>query len=83
MRRRKLAQTLWQRRPIARLPIVGRAHMRDAIESAVAPLGIGPEVVVLSEENIVGMPEQILAVPFYPQAAPTSAGWRASRAGRR
>ena len=67
VRRRKLAQTLWQRRPIARLPIVGTAHMRDAIEAAVAPLRIGPEVVVLSEENIVGVPEHILAVPFYPQ----------------
>jgi hypothetical protein len=69
VRRRKLAQTLWQRRPIARLPIVGTAHMRDAIEAAVAPLRIGPEVVVLSEENIVGVPEHILAVPFYPQVA--------------
>jgi hypothetical protein len=69
VRRRRLAQTLWQRRPIARLPIVGTAHMRDAIEAVVAPLRIGPEVVVLSEENIVGVPEHILATPFYPQAA--------------
>jgi hypothetical protein len=69
VRQQKLARTLWRRRPIARLPIVGPAHMRDAIETAVEPLRIGPDVVVLSEENIVGVPEQILAVPFYPQAA--------------
>ena len=41
-----------------------RGHRGD-----LEPLRIGPETVVLSEENIVGMPEQILAVPFYPQAA--------------
>ena len=69
VRRQKLAQTLWRRRPIARLPIVGAVHMRDAIEAVVEPLRIGPEVVVLSEENIIGVPEQILAMPFYPQAA--------------
>jgi hypothetical protein len=69
LRRRRLARTLWQRRPLARLPIVGTAHMRDAIEAVLAPLRIGPEVVALSEENIVGVPDQIFTVPFYPQAA--------------
>ena len=69
VRRRALAPTLGQRRPIARLPIVGSRHMRDAIEAVLAPLRIGPEVVVLSEENIVGVPEHMLTVPLYPQAA--------------
>jgi len=69
VRHHKLAHTLWRSRPIARLPIVGPARMREAIEATVEPLRIGPETVVLSEENIVGVPEQILAVPFYPQAA--------------
>jgi hypothetical protein len=69
VRRQKLARTLWRSRPVARLPIVGPARMREAIETTVAPLRLGPATVVLSEENIVGVPEQILTVPFYPQAA--------------
>ena len=68
VRQRNLARTLSQRRPVARLPIVGRAYMRAAIESVVAPLRAGPEVVVLSEENIIGVPEHMLEVPSYPQA---------------
>ena len=81
VRQRNLARTLSQRRPIARLPIVGRAHMRDAIESVVAPLRAGPEVVVLSEENIIGVPEHMLKAPSYPQAEP-NVGRLASLAGR-
>ena len=81
VRQRNLARTLSQRRPIARLPIVGRAYMRAAIESVVAPLRAGPEVVVLSEENIVGVPEHMLKVPSYPQAEP-NVGRLASLAGR-
>jgi hypothetical protein len=69
LRERRFARTLWERRPLARLPIVGSAHMRDAIETAVEPLRLGPDVVVLSEENVLGIPEQIFATPFYPQAA--------------
>ena len=69
VRGRALALTLGQRRPIARLPIVGSRHMRDAIERVLAPLRIGPEVVVFSEENILGVPGHMLMVPFYPQVA--------------
>ena len=43
--------------------------MRDAIEATVEPVRIGPDVVVLSEENVIGHPRDILATPFYPQAA--------------
>ncbi|WP_297976447.1 hypothetical protein, partial [uncultured Amaricoccus sp.] len=68
VRQRDLARTLSERRPIARLPVVGRACMRAAIEAAMAPLRAGPEVVVLSEENIVGMPDHMLELPCYPQA---------------
>ena len=55
--------------------------MRAAIESVVAPLREGPEVVVLSEENIVGVPEHMLKVPSYPQAE-RNVGRLASLAGR-
>jgi hypothetical protein len=68
LRQRGFAPMLWERRPLARLPIVGSARMRDALETAVEPLRLGPEVVVLSEENILGLPEQIFATPFYPHA---------------
>ena len=49
------------------------------------PLRAGPDVVVLSEENILGVPQQIFAEPFYPQvaadrAALASLGRRAERA---
>ena len=81
VRRRKLAETLGQRRPLARLPFVGSGHMRDAIESVLAPLRIGPEVVVLSEENVVGMPAHMLTVPLYPRAA-VNVGRLASLASR-
>lgn len=76
-----LARKIWQRRPLARLPLVGPRHMREAIEAVVAPLRLGPETVVLSEENILGVPEQILRQPFYPQAAQSIARL-ASLAGR-
>ena len=76
-----LARRLWERRPIARLPFVGPAHMRDAIGATVEPLRLGPGVVVLSEENVIGRPEQIFAEPFYPQVAQT-VGRLASLAGR-
>jgi hypothetical protein len=69
VRERNLAQTLGRRRPIARLPFVGSARMRAAIESVLAPLRAGPEVVVFSEENIIGMPAHMLMMPIYPQAA--------------
>ena len=81
VRQRNLARTLSQRRSVARLPIVGRACMRAAIELVVAPLRAGPEVVVLSEENIVGVPEHMLRVPSYPQAE-RNVGRLASLAGR-
>ena len=69
MREQRFAEVLWQRRPIARLPILGPAHMRDAIEARVEPVRIGPDVVVLSEENILGVPSHILSPSFYPQAS--------------
>jgi hypothetical protein len=81
VREHGLARRLWERRPIARLPFVGPAHMRDAIEATVEPLRRGPGVVVLSEENILGRPEHIFAEPFYPQAGQTL-GRLASLAGR-
>ena len=81
LRQRGFAPMLWERRPLARLPIVGNARMRDALEAAVEPLRLGPEVVVLSEENILGLPEQIFATPFYPHAA-QSIGRLASLGGR-
>jgi hypothetical protein len=68
IRHQKLSWTLWRRRPIARLPLIGPAHMRDAIETTLDPLRIGPEIVALSEENILGVPHQILEPTFYPQA---------------
>lgn len=68
LRAQKLSWTLWRRRPIARLPLIGPAHMRDAIESTLDPLRLGPEIVALSEENILGVPHQILEPTFYPQA---------------
>ena len=46
-----------------------------------APLRVGPEVVVLSEENIIGVPEHMLMVPSYPQAE-LNVGRLASLAGR-
>jgi hypothetical protein len=69
VRERRLARELWRRRPIARMPLIGAKFMREAIEAVVEPLRLGPETVVLSEENILGIPDQILGVPFYPQAA--------------
>jgi hypothetical protein len=69
VRGRRMALTLWQRRPIARLPIIGPVRMREAIEATLEPLRLGPDTVVLSEENILGVPRQILETPFYPQAA--------------
>jgi hypothetical protein len=68
VRGRKLSWTLWRRRPLARLPLIGPARMRDAIEATLEPLRIGPEIVALSEENILGVPYQILEPTFYPQA---------------
>ena len=68
LRTRRFAPTLWGRRPLARVPILGPAHMRDAIETAVQPLRLGPDVVVISEENVLGIPQQIFAEPFYPHA---------------
>jgi hypothetical protein len=65
-----LASELWRRRPFARLPILGRARMREVIEALVDPLRLGPDTVVLSEENIVGTPQQqIYTEVLYPQAA--------------
>lgn len=69
LRERLFARTLWRRRPLARLPVVGPWQMREAIEAVVDPLRLGPDTVVLSEENILGIPDQILRVPFYPQVA--------------
>ena len=63
----KLAPTLWRRRPIARVPILGPSRMREAIEAVLEPLRIGPTNVVLSEENIIGVPHQIFEAPTYPQ----------------
>jgi hypothetical protein len=68
VRGRKLSWTLWRRRPIARLPLIGPARMREAIEATLEPIRIGPDVVALSEENILGVPHQILEPTFYPQA---------------
>lgn len=76
-----LALRLWERRPLARLPFVGPAHMRDAIGATVEPLRLGPDVVVLSEENVLGRPQQIFSEPFYPQVGQTI-GRLASLAGR-
>ena len=81
VRARNLASALGRPRPIARLPIVGSAHMRDAIEAVLAPLRIGPEVVAFSEENILGVPGHMLAAPLYPRAA-VNLGRLASLAGR-
>lgn len=64
-----LAPTLWRRRPITRVPILGPVRMREAIEATVEPLRIGPDIVVLSEENILGVPHQVIGKAFYPQAA--------------
>ena len=68
LRERRLAREIWKRRPLVRLPLIGPWQMREAIEAAVTPLRLGPQTVVLSEENILGVPEQVLRVPFYPQA---------------
>lgn len=68
LRDQGLARVLWERRPIARLPIVGPVHMRDAIEATVEPVRLGPEVVVLSEENVLGTPRHLLSTALYPQA---------------
>lgn len=67
IRENKLAPTLWRRRPIARVPILGPSRMREVIEAVLEPLRIGPGCVVLSEENIIGVPHQILETPIYPQ----------------
>ncbi len=81
VRERALARALGQRRPGARVPILGAARMRGAIETVLAPLRVGPEVVAFSEENILGMPDHMLRVPLYPRAA-TNVGRLASLAGR-
>ena len=81
VRARNLASALGRPQPIARLPIVGSAHMRDAIEAVLAPLRSGLEIVVFSEENIVGVPRHMLQVPLYPRAA-VNVGRLASLAGR-
>lgn len=69
LRERRLARALWRRRPLARLPLIGPWQMRETIEAVVEPLRLGPQTVVLSEENILGIPDQVLRMPFYPQAA--------------
>lgn len=69
LRRQRFAEALGQRRPIARVPILGPVHMRDAIEATVAPVRAGPDVVVVSEENILGVPRHILTRSFYPEAS--------------
>lgn len=69
LRQRRFARTIWKRRPLARLPLVGPRHMREALEAVITPLRLGPDTVVLSEENILGIPDQILRQPFYPQAS--------------
>lgn len=69
LRERRFSWALWRRDRLARVPILGPARMREKIEATVEPLRLGPETVVLSEENILGVPHQILQVPFYPQAA--------------
>jgi hypothetical protein len=81
VRKHGLAVQLWKRQLIARLPFVGSAHMRDAIEAIIEPLRLGPEVVVLSEENILGRPDQVFEEPFYPQVGQT-VGRLASLAAR-
>jgi hypothetical protein len=81
VRARNLAPTLGRRQLLARLPLVGSAHMRGAIEAVVTPLRAGPAVVVLSEENILGVPEHMLREPIYPQVA-LNLGRLASLAGR-
>ena len=68
VRQQLFARALWRRRPLTRLPVIGPMHMRRAIEAVLDPLRLGPETVVLSEENILGIPDQVLRVPFYPQA---------------
>jgi hypothetical protein len=69
LRAQRFAEALGQRRPLARLPILGPAHMCDAIEATLTPVRIGPEVVVLSEENALGLPRHVLTRGFYPEAA--------------
>ena len=81
VREQALARALGQRRPSARLPILGTARMRAAIEAALTPLRVGPEVVAFSEENILGVPDHMFGVPLYPRAAP-NVGRLASLAGR-
>jgi hypothetical protein len=81
VRHRKLSWTLWRRRPLARLPLIGPARMREAIEATLEPLRLGPDIVALSEENILGVPHQVLTPTFYPQAD-LSIARLASLAGR-
>jgi hypothetical protein len=69
VRGRKLAPNLWRRRPITRLPIIGPARMREALEAVLEPLRLGPSTVAISEENILGVPHQLLATPIYGHAA--------------
>lgn len=71
IRTRRLSWVLWRRRPMARLPILGPAHMRSVFETTFDPIRTGPETVVLSEENILGMPHHILSETFYPLAEQT------------
>jgi hypothetical protein len=69
LRQQKFARTLWYRDRLARMPLLGPARMREKIVAVVEPLRLGPETVVLSEENILGVSDQMLQAPFYPQAA--------------
>lgn len=81
VRAQGMARTLAERRPSARVPILGPARLRDAIEATLAPLRAGPGVVAFSEENILGVPDHMLQVPLYPRAA-ANVGRLASLAGR-
>lgn len=63
-----LAPELRRRRRFARLPLFGRSRMREILEGIMDPVRLGPETVVFSEENIVGVPQQVFSAPFYPQA---------------
>jgi len=81
VREHNLAGVVGGRRFLARLPVVGAAAMRYAIEMMLAPLRIGPDVVVISEENVLGMPGHLLTAPPYPHL-PVNVGRLASLAGR-